>query len=176
MSGKKFYFLIFIFIFSIVANAREVSILQLLFTAKKVFPEMGEISILIPKDIIDSETPKIERSAAQAQLKVKLYPVKNTRDIGTHLKQIPDNSILLVYNAPILKQKSSRMFILSKSKAKNISIISASREFTDQGALLGLFQGETKTELVINLKHSEFLAEKFTESFLVEIKAKEIIQ
>lgn len=175
---KRFSFLILqIFIFSSLAFGREVTLLQFFYTAKNVFPDVKEISIFLPAEQQAAEQPKIASAAAKMGLTVKLFLIDDAKSIGSNIKLLGNNTVLLVYDSPVLMEKSSRLFILSKSKEMQVPVITSSRDYSDSGALLGLFPDENnKLKLIVNLQHSPYLSAKFTDEFNQKIGAAEVIR
>ncbi len=158
-------------------TAKEVSSLQLMYVVKKVFPEANEVALLIPKySLNENEKEKIARAAANTKLKVFVHGVETYADIGTALKSLANQSLLMVISSDILSENSSKLFILSKCKEKNISIVATSRDYAQSGALLGLVNENDRIQLILNLKHSrDDLKGRFTESFVQEMGIQEII-
>ncbi len=176
---RKILFIVVVCIVSqwVSTSAKDVSSLQMMYVVKKVFPEAHEVALLIPKQYFDDkEKDKITRAAANTQIKVIVYAIEAYSDIGNALKNLGSQSLLMVNSSDILAESSSKLFILSKCKEKNISIIATSRDYAQSGALLGLFNVNDKTQLILNLKHSrDDLKGRFTESFVQEMGIQEII-
>jgi ribosomal protein L30E len=163
MKVKFIILLAAIFTFNL-ASAQEPSLLQLLFTVKKILPETKTIAVFITEKSYNTSQEKLARAAVQSQLEVKVYKISDSKSIGKSLKKLKNVGVLLVYNDPVLAEKKNRLFILSKSKSKKIPIISSSQEYSDSGALIHLSKGADKrTQIVINLKQSEYLSGKFTD-------------
>lgn len=160
---------------STVLYGKEITAMQLLYIIKKVFPEATEISVLVDKAAFETEKEKIIRPAAQLQLKVKMFPVENPLDIGTAIQSIGSNSVALILSSNIFLENSNKLYILSKCKEKQISIVSNSREYSQSGALLGLVDDNEKTTIILNLKHSDFLKDRFTQTFIQEVGIQEVI-
>ncbi len=168
---------VFLFSFAGIAFADKVSALQYFFIVKKVFPDISEVTIFINAADEPTERPKITKAAAQMQLKVKLFLIESQKDIGANIQNIPNDGVLIVYQSDVLMNATSRMFVLSKAKEKNISVVTSSREYSQNGALLGLVKGaDNKLEVLLNLKHSQSLATRFTEAFNAEIGVKQTLQ
>ncbi len=158
-------------------SAKEVTFLQYLYTIKQIFPDLTECSVLIDKSMVDAQKSKLERASAQMKVKVVVYPVKNNKDIGKSMKEVRDNSVLILFSSSLFENKSTKLFVLSKSKEKKIALVTSSKEYVDAGALIGLLPNEkNKTDLVVNLKHSQYLAAKFTEDFVKTAGIKTVIQ
>ncbi len=175
---KRLYsILLLVFLLAHFASAKEPTFLQYFFSIKKVLPSAKTVALFIPGDVYQAQQQKIARAAKQSNLKVEVFQVSDTRSIGQQMKLLKEVDILLVYNTPLLTQKSSIMFILSKSKDKQIPVISASQDYVKSGALIGLLHDENnRTELVLNLKHTPYLASHFTDDVLQKIRATQIIR
>ncbi len=152
---------------------------QYFYTAKKLMPEAMEISIFMSKDQLDVHKSKIERAATQFNLSPTIYVIESSKNIGQSINKMNDNGLLLIYETPELMDKSSRLFVLSKCKDKNIKIISSSLEYSQQGAFLGLITNDDKRieHFIVNLKHSEpALASIFTDEFISQVGVTEVIR
>ncbi len=151
--------------------------LQMLFSIKKVFPEVKEVSVFISKGQLASEQEKITRAAAQTQLKVVLYPIDNASDIGSSIRQIPEKSFLVIFDSAVMDQNSSRLYILSKCKERGISLVTSSSAYTESGALLGVLSGQDqKTDLVVNLTHNEQFQSKFNPDYVQQTGITRVIR
>ncbi len=158
-------------------SGENATALQVFFAIKKVFPETQNVSLLISQNLLDQENTKIARAATQTRLTVEIYAVRDAIDIGKKLKKIPENSILVIFASDALSSNSSRLYILSRCKEKNIEIVSTSEDYTNSGALLGILLNEQhKVELILNLKHSQVLASKFTKEFIQQTGINQIIE
>ena len=141
--------------------------LQIFFIIKKVFPETQEVNLFIPNAVIADEQSKITRAAAQTQLKAKIFGIENATDIGKSLKKLEEGSILFILNSDIIQRKSTKLYILSKCKENKIALITSSSEYSNSGALIGIFKDENqKTQIVLNLKHYDYFKSKFTDDFI----------
>ncbi len=159
------------------ASFAKVTWLQYFYAIKKIFPDTKEIAIMLPKDQEASQKAALAKAAVSIGVKVKLYLVEDARSIGSNIKMIPDNSVLVVYDAPVLMEKSSRVYILSRCKEKNITVVTASQEYSDSGALIGLLRGDDgKLKIVVNLKFSPELAAKFTPEFIQKTGVSQVLQ
>jgi len=157
--------------------AGDVTVLQLFHIIKQVFPETKNIALLMTKEDMNAELTKVNRAAAMTQLKVKIHAVENSFDIGKEIKRIAAKSILVVGNSELFNEKKTKLYILSKCKEKEISLITSSRDYVESGALLGLVKSEEgKSEVMLNLKHYAFLRDKFTEEFKQEVNITELNQ
>jgi hypothetical protein len=165
-----------LFSFLTSAFAKEATALQYFFLVKKIFPEKTEVSVFIDKDRLGEEKDKIARASAQTGLKALIFEVDDQKSIGQNLRQLADNQVLILYGSPVVEEKSSVMFILSKCKSKGVSIFTASRAYSESGALLGILNDEVGAELVLNLKQNEQLATVFNENFIQEVGIKRVIR
>ena len=156
--------------------AQNVSWTQYFFVARNIFPQANEICILLPQEEQEPQKKALGRAAAQFRFKVKLYLFTDARSIGSNLQIIPDGSILIVYDSPLTQDKSSMMYILSQAKDKNISVVTASEQYVDAGALVGLVKEAGHLRVVVNLKFSQQLAGKFTPEFNQKIGIVKVLQ
>lgn len=156
--------------------AQKVNWTQYFFVARNIFPDAKEICILLPEEEKGSQETALGRAAAQFHFKVKLYLFSDALSIGKDIKMIPEESILIVSNSPLTQDKSSMIYILSQCKEKNISVVSASQEYVDAGALIGLVRESGHLRVLINLKFSQKLASKFTPKFNQKIGIVKVLQ
>ncbi len=176
---KRIYLIsvIFLLILSQSASAKNITWLQYFFAVKKIFPETKEIAVFLPQSEQSSQKEAMAKAAAKIGVKIKLYLVDDARSIGNNLKLVPENSVLIIYDSPVLMDKSSRVYILSRCKEKNISVVTASKEYSDSGALVGLLRGDDgRLKIVINLKFSPDLAAKFTPEFNQQAGVSKVLQ
>lgn len=158
-------------------NAQNVTPRQYFFIVKKIFPETQNIDVIVDESKLDGLKSDIAKAAAQAKVQVKLYPVSDTKSIGKSVKKLDKSSTLVVLPSDVTNDKSSKMFILSKCKEKDISVVTESKDYSDSGALLGIFpQDGAKTKIVLNLKHSKDLLAKFTPDYAKQVGISEVIQ
>ncbi len=155
---------------------QSVSWTQYLFVARNVFPQADEICVLLPQDKVDGQKEALSRAASHFRFKVKLYLFSDALDIGRNLKMIPEKSVLIVSNSPLTEEKSTMLYILSQAKEKEISIISASQNYVDSGALIGLVKENGRLRVVVNLKFSQQMAGIFTPEFNRKIGIIKVIQ
>ncbi len=161
---KLFYLAITVLFFIQFGFAKEPSFLQYFYSVKNILPETKNIALFIPQSIFEAQEIKIRRAAKQMGIKAKVFLISDTRSIGKSMKELKDVDILLVYNAPVLVKKNSRLFVLSKCKDKKITIISSSRDYMDSGAFIYIGKDENKkTKIVLNLKQTDYLAARFTD-------------
>jgi ABC-type uncharacterized transport system substrate-binding protein len=130
----------------------------------------------LPQDKQDTQKKAMGRAAAQFHFNVKLYLYSDAREIGSNLKLIPEKSILVVSKSPLTEEKTTMVYILSQAKEKNISVVSASQQYVDAGALVGLVKDNGHIRVVINLKFSQQLAGKFTPEFNQRLGIVKVLQ
>ncbi len=157
-------------------RTQNVSWTQYFFVARNIFPQASEICVLLPQEEQEIQKTALGRAAAQFRFKVKLYLYTEARSIGSNLKIIPQGSILIVYDSPLTQDKNTMLYILSQSKDKNISVVSASQQYVDAGALVGLVKENGHLRVVVNLKFSQQLAGKFTPEFNQKIGIVKVLQ
>lgn len=158
-------------------SAKDATALQFMFTVKKIFPDAKNVSVFMPTSTIDKEKSQLTRASAQAGLKTTVFGVNNYKDIGEALRKIDDGSVLVMFTSASLMDKSSKMFILTKCKKKQIKLVTSSKEYSDSGALLGIIPSDDhKTELILNLKHSAQLADRFTPETIKELGITTVIR
>ncbi len=64
-----------------------------------------------------------------------------------------NNSLLVIFESEFLTQSSIKLYVLSKSKDKHVSIITSSKEYGKSGTLLTMFSdGDGNTQIKLNLK------------------------
>lgn len=157
--------------------ANSVSWTQYFFAIKQIFPEIKNVSILLTEEAVQSQKKSITRAAAAFKVKVKLFPVKDTRDIGSELKMVEDGGVLIIFDDPLLMEKSSMFYILSKAKEKNISVVSGSKNYAEAGAFLTLVKDNSKKlKIVVNLRFKPEFASKFTPEFRQKLGVSEVLQ
>lgn len=162
---------------SVSMAGKTASPLQVFFTMKQVFPELKEASIFISKEVFEAEKTKISRAALQTQIQAQVYPIESPKDISKHLRNMADESVLIVLAGGILDDKSSKLYILSKCKEKKIAIVTNSADYTESGATLGVVAGEDgKMAPVLNLKHSPHLKAKLSQAMLQKAGIAQVIE
>jgi len=170
-------FLITLILLSIGINAQNVTPRQYFFIVKKIFPDTKEISVILDEKDLPNFKDDIAKAAGQAQVKAKIYPVSDFKSIGKSVNKVEKSGTLVVVPSPVLSDKSSKLFILSKCKEKDVVVVSESKDYSDSGALLGVFpQDGAKTKVVLNLKHSQDLLAKFTPDYAKQVGISEVIQ
>ncbi len=175
---KKFYYILVIVLTSFqFVMANTVSWTQYFFAIKQIFPEIKNVSILITEDAVQSQQKSIARAATAFKIKVKLFPVKDTRGIGNGIKMVDDGAVLIVYEDPLFMERSSIYYILSKAKDKNISVISCSEKYAEAGAFLSLVKKDSKKlKIVVNLRFKPEFASKFTPELQQKLGVSEVLQ
>jgi len=150
-----------------IANAAQPTFLQYFFSIKKVLPDTKQVGVFLPESEFSVQKEKIAMASKRSGIKVKVFLISDMKSIGENMKSINGIDILLVYENPLLMEKSSRMFILSKCKDKKIPLITASEKYSKFGALLGLLKDENgHSKIVLNLKYSPNLAAIFTDEYV----------
>jgi len=163
----KTLLILFLFAVSTQASAKDATAAQFLYMVNKILPEVKTVSVFLSSDQVDKAKTKLGRAGATFGLKVKIHLVDSQKDIGENLKSLSDNSVLLIFDTPMLMQKSSRMFIMSKCKERNIAVISSSADYSQSGAFLGLIVDDKfkMKDLLVNLQNYSRFADKFTDEF-----------
>lgn len=158
------------------AAASDVSALQLLFTVKKVFPSVSEVNILVPEKSLSKVENAIARAATQTKLNAVIFIIERNADIGASIRKMGSKSVLVVIGEDLLSEKSSKLFVLSKCKEKQIALVSSSKSYSDSGALLGVLPGaDKKVGLVLNLKHNQHLKSRFTAETIAKLGFNKVI-
>lgn len=159
---RSFFVFLMIFIMAGFIQAQEPSYLQYFFTVKKILPETKTVGVFIDEATYSQKEVKIKRAATQSGVQVKVFLVTDRKSIGKFMKELQGVDVLLLSRNSVLDQKSSRIFILSRSKEMNIPVISSSQEYSKSGAFLYLYKDENhKTHMVVNLKQTPYLAHRF---------------
>lgn len=158
--------------------ARNATAAQYLYMVNKILPEKQNVAVFMSKDMVEKEKIKLERAAATFKLKVTIYIIESPRNIGESIKSIDENTALVVYETPVLEDKSSKMFIISKCKEKNIPIVTPSAEYVKAGAFVGIIVDEKfkMSQLMVNLQNYSQFESKFTEEFSLALGVTEIIK
>jgi ABC-type uncharacterized transport system substrate-binding protein len=171
---------VFLFVFGIFgqAIARNATAAQYLYMVNQIIPEKKNVAVFMSKELVETEKMKLERAATTFKLKVTVYIIESPRNIGESLKMIDENTALVVYETPVLQEKSSKMFIISKCKEKNIPIVTPSEEYVKSGAFIGIVVNEKLkvSQLLVNLQNYSQFAPKFTEEFTLALGVTEIIK
>ncbi len=171
------FFLLIIVTGSVSANDATAS--QYLYMVHKILPEQKNVAIFMSEEQALKEQKKLTRAAASFKLKVSIYLIADARDIGKNLKRIKDGEPLILYDSPALMSKSSRQFILTKCKEKNIPVFSASMEYVKSGAFVGIIMkdGSKKVDhVMVNLKNFNKYATTFTDKFNMALGISEVMK
>lgn len=160
-----------------ILSAKEPTFLQYLYSAKQALPETEQVGIFITQSHYDAQKEDISKACKRTNLRAKVFVVSDMKSIGKNMKEIAGMDILLITQADVLNENASRLFILSKSKDKKIPLITSSDAYSKSGALLGLLPGEDgHSRMVLNVKHTPYLAARFTEEYNKKAGIKETIQ
>ncbi|WP_456443304.1 hypothetical protein [Caldithrix abyssi] len=155
----------------------KVTWLQYFYAIKQIFPDEKQVSILIPKQVMEAEQKDIRRAAAITKFTVKLFPVEDTRDIGTKVKMVKKKSILIIYDDTMFRNKSSMLYILSRANERELMVVTNSEEYGEKGAFLTLCKkDDKKLKIVVNLKFKPELAAKFTPEFQQKLGITQVLQ
>ncbi len=150
---------------------------QYFYVVNKIFPDSKEINVLLPQEEESAQKHAIARAATLFKMKVKIFLASDARSIGSNFKLIPENSVVIIYNAPLVNEKNTMLYILTQAKEKKLALITANREYSDAGALVGLLRDETgHLRVYVNLKYSPGLAAKFTPEFNQKIGVAQVLQ
>ena len=161
----------------ITVQAAEPTFMQYLYSAKQVLPDAKKIAVFTSQEKFDSDKDALNKAGQRTGLAVKVFVISDMKSIGSNIKMLSDEDVILVTNVSVLMNKSSKLFILSKCKDKKMPIISASEDYTQSGALIGLLKGDDgRSKIVLNIKHSPYLASRFTDEFNQKAGVKELIQ
>lgn len=151
--------------------------LQMVYVIKKIFPEVQEITVFIDKNEVNTFKSKFNQAGVSKNLQIKMYPIDTAADIGNSIKNVPENSTLLIMNNEVLTNTKSRLYILSKSKEKNIKLVSSSQDYVDSGALIGIIMtANNEIKIIVNIKHCPQFKSKFTSSFIEQAGIAAVIE
>ena len=120
--------------------ANGVSPLQLLYVVKQVFPDQEQVTVFISKGQFAELEEKINRAAAQSHLKVQVCVVESSSGIGSMLSSMERNSVLVLLESDLLLNSTTKLYILSKCKEKQIAIVTSSKTYSDSGALVAVIK------------------------------------
>ncbi len=167
MNSIRLMVVIFMCLLTSQVFARNATAAQYLYMVSKVIPEKKNVAVFMSKDIVEKEKIKLERAAATFGITATIYLIDTAKTIGASLKKLNGDEALVVYETPVLDEKSSKMFILSKCKEKSIPVISPSEEYAKAGAFIGIIVNEKfkMSKLMINLQNHADQSSKFTEEF-----------
>ena len=159
------------------AFAGDANASQFFYIVKKLFPDATEIAVFISHESLSEQKTMLDRAAAQNKVKATIYLIETSTDVGKRIRELRENSILVIFNSSVLLKKSTQLYILKNCKEKQISVFTSSREYSDLGALLGIIKGSDNTvDLVLNLKQNEYLKPKFTDVLIQQVGIAEVIQ
>lgn len=156
--------------------AQDANASQFFYMVKKLFPEQKDVAIFISKEALASRRKLMDRAAAQNGISAKIYLIESALDVGKRIRDLPDESVLVIFGSDVLLKKKTQLYILKNCKTKKISVFTSSRDYTELGALFGIIKNESSFDLVLNLKHNEFLKPKFTDAFIQQAGISEVIQ
>lgn len=178
MSFIRLFIVVFSFLFLGQVFGKNATAAQYLYMINKVIPERKTVAVFMSEDLVNKEKPKLERAAATFGITVTIYLIDNARTIGGSIKKLSSDDALVVYETPVLKEKSSKMFILSKCKEKGIPVISSSMDYAKSGAFIGIIVNDKfkMTELLINLQNHSDQSDKFTEEFNLSLGITQVLK
>ena len=157
--------------------ANDATPAQFFYVIKNIFPDCEKIAIFVSKDKLAGLEKNIARSAKQFNLKPTVYVIESSSQIGGSISKLSNNSVLVIYCSKLLSKSSSKIYILSKCKKKQITLATTSKDYVNSGALLGLITStENNLDLMANLKQNEHLKSRFTPELIQKIGFKEVIQ
>jgi len=157
-------------------HGKEITPMQLLYTTRQVFPDCRELTIFVTADYYQKSKSKIARAVAQNHFKPHVFIIGRSSDIGNALGRIGKRTVLVVFDAKLLNKSNNRLYILSKCKNKRIAIVTSSKRYADSGATVGVYvEDGDQIKTVLNLKHSAYLKEKFTQELISRVGFEEII-
>ena len=161
---------------SSLALAAEVTPLQLFFLVKQAFPEKTDVSVLITEEVYKSQEQKISRASAQMQLKVNIFIVAGPQDVGKALQKIQDEAVVIVFDGRSLVDQSTRLYVLSKCKDKQIALITTSPDYGESGALICLAPDESEgLKITLNLKKNINQKDRFNEELVQKLGVTEVV-
>lgn len=167
---------LFIMVLGSQVQADDANGTQYLTMAKMAFQDAKAVSIFISEADLAKEQATINRAALQNKLQAKIFVIKSSIDVGKRMRELADNSLLVVYQSDVLSKKSTQLFILKKCKEKQISVITSSAEYSELGALIGLVKSGPRFELVLNLKQNDWAAARFPADVIERLGISRVIQ
>lgn len=180
MSVKKGFYLmglLLIFPVSSYVFAQDANPSQFFYIVKNVFPEIEDVAVFISQESLEENKALMDRAAAQNKIKATIYLIETSTDVGDKIRELKDNSVLVIFSSDVLMKKSTQLYILKNCKDKRISVFTSSRDYSELGALMGLIKNEDKkVDLVLNLKQNEHLKTKFTGEYVEKVGIQEVIQ
>ena len=157
--------------------AKDANASQFFFMVKRLFPAVKEVSVFISEERLNARKTMIERAAMQNKIRVKIFLIETSIDVGKRIRDLSENEVLVIFNSDVLLKKSTQLYILKNCKEKHIAVFTSSRIYSELGALLGIIKnGGGTTDLVLNLKHNEYLKPTFSEAFIEQAGITEVIQ
>jgi len=147
-------------------KAQDASPAQFFYVVKKLLPDMSKLTIFMNPDNVEGLKGSINRAALQNHITVKIFPVSSAIELGKHIRQLPEASVLIVLSSSVLTQKSSAVYVLKKCIEKNIAVVSSSQAYSDLGAFLSLIKGPEGMNVVVNMKQYADLKSKVTQENL----------
>lgn len=156
--------------------ANGVTPLQIFYVVKQAFPEQEKVEVLISKEMFAEMEGSINRAAAHNHLKLQVFVVESPIGISDALSGLKPNSVLVLFESALMLNNTTKLYILSKCKEKQIAIVTSSKAYSDSGALIALIQDQTdKPTLVLNLKQNEHLKNRFTQELIEKIGFQDVI-
>ena len=150
---------------------------QFFYIVKRIFPDIENVAVFISQESLGENKSMMDRAAAQNKVKAKIYIIESSTDVGTRIRELKENSVLVIFSSDVLMKKSTQLYILKNCKEKQISVFTSSRDYSELGALMGLIKSlDRKVDLVLNLKQNEHLKTKFTGDYVEEVGIQEVIQ
>ncbi|MBN2411536.1 hypothetical protein JXQ31_07570 [candidate division KSB1 bacterium] len=153
----------------------NVTTTQYFYLVKQAFPNASEINIFITKSELAREKEKIDRATVQFKLKALIYEIDNSADIGKATKSLNENSILVIYDDNIFANNKNKLYILSKCKEKKISLVTASLDYIESGALLGYVEKDGAKSIILNLTFYDHLKTEFNVEKIQKLGITEVI-
>jgi ABC-type uncharacterized transport system substrate-binding protein len=155
--------------------ADDIGPMQFFYVTKQLFPTHDKVAVFVSKSQFNELEEKIKLSAAQNNLKAHVFIVESTGDIGAALNTIESNSVLVLFESRMLLSNTTKLYILSKCKEKQIAIITSSKSYSDSGALVAVTKEAEKLSLILNLKQNEHLKTVLTQDVIAKIGFNEVI-
>jgi hypothetical protein len=156
--------------------SKDITPLQLLFVAKKVFAEKQKAYVMIDKKGFREFEEGLKRASVQMQVELQIYLIGGKADVGNAFKEIEDNSLLIIFDSAFLTESSTKLYVLSKCKDNRISIVTSSKHYGDSGALLTLFNDELgNTKIQLNLQKNEDHKDRFTKELIENSGINEVL-
>ena len=176
---KGFYFLGFFLLLFQASSifAQDANPSQFFYIVKRLYPDIEEVAVFISPESLAEHKAMMDRAAAQNKIKVVLYLIETSTDVGDKIRELKESSILVIFSSAVLMKKTTQLYILKNCKEKKISVFTSSRDYSDLGALMGLIKNaDNRVDLVLNLRQNEHLKPKFTDDYVAEVGIQEVIQ